>query len=387
MINSGNSYDKYINAIIGGVIMSMASSLHLFLKGKITGISGTFFRAITLGDFAYNISFLSGMILMPSLLRAFTEESFYNRVFEEPLEYVTSLSIIGFIISGFLVGFGTKMANGCTSGHGVCGLPRLSKRSITAVLTFLAFGFLMATLRYYATFLETDFILNEPEKVILSNDAIKIICIVIFALCILTFIINVIYKIANQKTNEIKDISISFCVGILFSFGLVESGMIKRHLVLLFLSIGKDWDATLICVLGSAVGINLITFNLMLKKMDKPILHEKFQLPDKTEVDKKLVIGAAIFGIGWGFCGICPGPGVLCFYMYLPQTIVFILMLACGQLVEYSLDDKIENLLNGKKKEKESNNDNNNENNNIVEERIYTVRETERENWIYEIDI
>ena len=372
MIDTGNNTDKYINAVIGGVIMSIASSLHLLLKGKITGISGTFFKAITLGDFSYNISFLSGMVLIPSLIRAFTNESFYRKFLEEPLEYVQSLSIIGFIISGFLVGFGTKMANGCTSGHGVCGLPRLSKRSIFAVLTFLIFGFIFATLRYHVKFLETDFILHNLEKAVLSENTIKIICIVIFSVSLLTFILNIIYKITKQKQNELKDITISFCVGILFSFGLVESGMIKRHLVLLFLSIGKDWDATLIFVLGSAVGINLITFNLMLKKLEKPILHEKFQLPEKTEVDKKLIIGAAIFGIGWGFCGICPGPGVLCFYMYLPQTIIFILMLACGQLVEYKIDDKIEKLLKGEKKEKELENNNINSDN----ERVYGSRET-----------
>ena len=372
MIDTGNNTDKYINAVIGGVIMSIASSLHLLLKGKITGISGTFFKAITLGDFSYNISFLSGMVLIPSLIRAFTNESFYRKFLEEPLEYVQSLSIIGFIISGFLVGFGTKMANGCTSGHGVCGLQNKKKRSIFAVLTFLIFGFIFATLRYHVKFLETDFILHNLEKAVLSENTIKIICIVIFSVSLLTFILNIIYKITKQKQNELKDITISFCVGILFSFGLVESGMIKRHLVLLFLSIGKDWDATLIFVLGSAVGINLITFNLMLKKLEKPILHEKFQLPEKTEVDKKLIIGAAIFGIGWGFCGICPGPGVLCFYMYLPQTIIFILMLACGQLVEYKIDDKIEKLLKGEKKEKELENNNINSDN----ERVYGSRET-----------
>ena len=122
--------------------------------------------------------------------------------------------------------------------------------------------------------------------------------------------------------------------------------MTKRHLVLLFLSIGKDWDATLICVLGAAVGLNLITFNLILKKMQKPIFHNKFQLPDKTEIDIKLLIGAAIFGIGWGLAGICPGPGVLCFYFYIPQTIVFMVMVVCGQLIEYKIDKKIENLFN-----------------------------------------
>ena len=354
MIDTGHTYDKYINGVIGGLIMSIASSLHLLLKGKITGISGTLFRTVILGDFGYNICFLSGMILVPSLIRAFTKKSFYNRILEEPIEYTDSLSIIGFILSGFLVGFGTKMANGCTSGHGVCGLPRLSKRSFAAVGTFLIFGISFATLRYHVKFLESDFILSKKKKddIILSENIVKIISIVFFCLTIIIFILIFIFNVLRKKVYEFKEILISFFVGMLFSFGLMESGMAKRHLVLLFLSICKNWDATLICVLGAAVGINLITFNLILKKMEKPIFHNKFQLPDKTEIDIKLIIGAAIFGIGWGFGGICPGPGVLCFYFYLPQSIIFMIMTICGQLLEYKLDNKIENILKGGKKEK-----------------------------------
>jgi uncharacterized membrane protein YedE/YeeE len=288
------------------------------------------------------------MILIPSLIRAFTKKSFYNRILEEPIPYTDSLSIIGFFISGFLVGFGTKMANGCTSGHGVCGLPRLSKRSFVAVGTFLVFGLGFATLRYYVKFLENDFILDKKRKdeIIIPDNITKIISIIFFCLSIIVFILIMIFMVFKDKVYEFREILISFFVGALFSLGLMESGMVKRHLVLLFLSIGKDWDATLICVLGSAVGLNLITFNLILKKMEKPIFHNKFQLPDKKEIDAKLVIGAAIFGIGWGWAGICPGPGVLCFYFYLPQTFVFIFMVICGQLIENKIDKKIEELFN-----------------------------------------
>ena len=120
---------------------------------------------------------------------------------------------------------------------------RLSKRSIVVVITFLIFGFIFATLRYYVEFLETDFIINEKNitDAILSDNITKIICIIIFCLTIISFILNIIYKKVNHKNEEIKDISIAFLLGILFSFGLVESGMVKRNLVLLFLSIGEEW--------------------------------------------------------------------------------------------------------------------------------------------------
>ncbi len=65
-----------------------------------------------------------------------------------------NLSFWGWIVGGFLVGFGTKMGNGCTSGHGVCGIPRFSIRSIVATMTFMAFGIAAATLRHYVPFFD-----------------------------------------------------------------------------------------------------------------------------------------------------------------------------------------------------------------------------------------
>lgn len=66
-----------------------------------------------------------------------------------PESLLTGIGWAGCVISGFLVGFGTKMGNGCTSGHGVCGLPRLSMRSFIAVICFMGMGFITATFRYY----------------------------------------------------------------------------------------------------------------------------------------------------------------------------------------------------------------------------------------------
>ena len=87
----------------------------------------------------------------------------YSSTFlETPEKYVADLSLPGFVLAGFLVGFGAKMANGCTSGHGICGVPRLSKRSLVAITLFLIFGTLMSTIRYYHPFLLPE---NQPYSV------------------------------------------------------------------------------------------------------------------------------------------------------------------------------------------------------------------------------
>ena len=139
--------------------MALAASLNLYLLGKITGISGIIFKCLTLTDCYYNFSFLLGMIFISSFLRCFIYPNMKQTTVDSPTflessgQFVGDLSLPGFIIAGFLVGFGAKMANGCTSGHGVCGLPRLSKRSIVAIALFILFGLTTATLKYYLQFL------------------------------------------------------------------------------------------------------------------------------------------------------------------------------------------------------------------------------------------
>ena len=142
-----------INSIIGGALMSLASTLHLYLNGKITGVSGAIFRCISLSNFSYNFAFITGMIFTSSFIKNLFDpmttpnSSDSPTIMENPSKFISDLSILGFIIAGFLVGFGAKMANGCTSGHGICGLPRKSKRSFVAISLFMIFGILTATIR------------------------------------------------------------------------------------------------------------------------------------------------------------------------------------------------------------------------------------------------
>ena len=342
MINLGSTI---FNSILGGALMALASTLHLYLNGKITGISGAIFRCISMTDFSYNFAFITGMLFMSSLIKIIfdpmlPQEEIDSPVFmETPSKFVGDLSIIGFIIAGFLVGFGAKMANGCTSGHGVCGIPRLSKRSIVAILLFMIFGILMATIRYYIPFL-------RPSSYSLNVWKSAIINIGMFVFSCLGFCANVFKVYKSGDKDKIRDISISFCVGALFCFGLLESGMLQRHVVVEFLTIGKIWNYQLALVLGPAVGINLFTFNYILKKTTRPIFRETYDLPTKTEVDNKLCVGAAIFGLGWGMAGICPGPAVIACYLYCPQILAFCIFLCLGMYIENLIDGKIAEKIN-----------------------------------------
>jgi uncharacterized membrane protein YedE/YeeE len=111
----------------------------LLFKGRVTGISGIAYNFITFskGDWAWRGLFLLGLIFGGVLLKLYYPESLVNTL---------ELSNLRLAIAGFLVGFGTLLGNGCTSGHGVCGISRFSLRSITATLSFMFSGFLLVYL-------------------------------------------------------------------------------------------------------------------------------------------------------------------------------------------------------------------------------------------------
>jgi uncharacterized membrane protein YedE/YeeE len=129
----------WINALLGGVVIGAAVSLMLLLNGRVTGISGIINGALTpvKGDVAWRWLFVAGLVLGGLVLKFVRPE-----VFSGQLD--TSLGTT--VAAGLLVGFGTVMGSGCTSGHGVCGISRLSPRSLLATITFIAAGMLTVML-------------------------------------------------------------------------------------------------------------------------------------------------------------------------------------------------------------------------------------------------
>ena len=97
--------------------------------------------------------------------------------------------------------------------------------------------------------------------------------------------------------------------GLVFGFGLAISGMTDTNRVLGFLDFFGDWQPALLLVMGSAVAVALLGFRFVLKQ-DKPLFSPSFYLPETRDIDAQLIGGAALFGIGWGVYGYCPGPAV-----------------------------------------------------------------------------
>lgn len=126
----------------------------------------------------------------------------------------------------------------------------------------------------------------------------------------------------------------SLFAGIVFAVGLSVSGMVNPDKVIGFLDIfGKlgKWDYALAFVMGGAVIFNFFSFRYLIKK--KPLFDTCVSLPTNKIVDYKLVIGSAMFGIGWGLMGICPGPGIVNLATLNPMAILFVASLVVGVLL------------------------------------------------------
>ncbi|MGH8053403.1 MAG: YeeE/YedE family protein [Stenotrophomonas sp.] len=123
--------NSWLSALAGGVLIGLGATLLLWLTGRIAGISGIVGGVVMpqRGEVVWRVAFLLGLIGAGAAWLCWVPGAYAPRQGFPPLLLV---------IAGLLVGFGTRMGNGCTSGHGVCGLGRLSPRSLAAVLTFMA---------------------------------------------------------------------------------------------------------------------------------------------------------------------------------------------------------------------------------------------------------
>ena len=127
---------------------------------------------------------------------------------------------------------------------------------------------------------------------------------------------------------------ISLVCGLLFGAGLAISGMNDTHVVRGFLDIFGVWNPALLFVMLGAVTLTLIGFRLILKR-STPVCAEKFYVPDNKTVDKQLLIGAVIFGTGWGIYGYCPGPAISSLVYLQPETFSFVAAMAAGMFIQH----------------------------------------------------
>jgi uncharacterized membrane protein YedE/YeeE len=125
---------------------------------------------------------------------------------------------------------------------------------------------------------------------------------------------------------------VSFAAGLVFGLGLIVSGMGNPAKVLAFLDLAGRWDPSLMLVMGGAIGVGAVAFRIG-GRWSRSALGQPMQIPTNTRIDTRLLLGSALFGLGWGLAGICPGPGFVLLGAGTAKGLVFVLAMIAGMIL------------------------------------------------------
>ncbi|WOD38991.1 YeeE/YedE family protein [Nodosilinea sp. E11] len=140
-----------------------------------------------------------------------------------------------------------------------------------------------------------------------------------------------------SSPNTLAQNLVALAAGLLFGLGLGCSQMIDPQRVIGFLDLFGTWDPTLAFVMGGAVLVTLISFRFILRR-SAPLLDRNFFVPTRNDIDRPLVLGAALFGIGWGLGGYCPGPAIAALGLGSANPLLFLAAMLAGSLAYKALN-------------------------------------------------
>lgn len=215
------------------------------------------------------------------------------------------------VIAGLLVGFGTTTGNGCTSGHGVCGISAFRPRSIFATCTFMAAGCITAIVSDTSSFLPVFSNSLDVQR----SETVVIACVTTclgmtgLAVAARTFMGG---KNVSDKSKPVLFVVVAglseFLFGSSFGLALAVANMTRLSATISFLDL-RIWNPALAFVMTSAIGVTSTVYYFA-GKQPFPFLDSKFYRPVGSIVDAKLFLGQVMFGVGWGLVGACPGPAI-----------------------------------------------------------------------------
>jgi uncharacterized membrane protein YedE/YeeE len=129
---------------------------------------------------------------------------------------------------------------------------------------------------------------------------------------------------------------LAFVAGVVFAFGLGVSGMTRPVKVINFLDFFGDWDPSLAFVMVGAIAVYAAAWQLVRRRAGSPL-----RMPGWDAVDARLIFGSAIFGVGWGVSGFCPGPAIVALVTLAPSVVLFVMAMSAGMLAFHAFDRRL----------------------------------------------
>ena len=307
-------------ALLGGLLVGGVAVTRLATFGKVTGISGILNGASTYKNKIDTKERLSRMLFVVGIAQG---GAICHDLLPTAFLDWSVLPLHRVLVGGFLVGVGTSIGNGCTSGHGVCGISNMRIRSVAATLTFMATGSITAivtnTRALYPSFENINDMMVSMNTFLAGT-----------AVCGLVYTSSLIVKGMDDVIKMSYSFGAEFLMGCTFAAGMALSNMSMNSATISFLDI-RTWNPALMFVMGGAIGLSSPLF-FLIKSNGSPNVSDKLDLPTSRVIDFPLLLGSALFGIGWGYVGVCPGPALTNVFNtqsgYIPAT--FILSMIAG---------------------------------------------------------
>mmetsp|Transcript_14027 Transcript_14027/g.37657 ORF Transcript_14027/g.37657 Transcript_14027/m.37657 type:complete len:381 (-) Transcript_14027:930-2072(-) len=286
------------HGILGGATIGLAVAANALLLGRVTGNSGMIRGAFTrmpAATNAYQIAYVGGLLSAGLFFRQVAPELF-------PTDSYKQAGLPRIAAGSFLIGLGATIGNGCTAGHSVCGMARLSARSAVFTAIYMATASAVSHLTSTAQAFGAS-----KEKPKLAAPTASVINRVVGFNAVMSGLYFAASRLARKP--PIIDPVISYATGAHFGAGLAVSGMTLPEKVASFLDFDKPWyDGSLAMVMGTALAISFVAFRTVLTRRVCSVYGSKLSITTNNAIDKKLVSGAVLFGSGWGATGMCPGP-------------------------------------------------------------------------------
>ena len=313
-------------AAAGGAVLGLAAAAKWVLTGRVLGVSGAVRGLVVGGDrSAWRLAFLAGLLGGGAVAGAINPGAFDVL----PATFTAARAALG----GLLVGWGASAGNGCTSGHGICGLSRLSRRSLAYVLTFMAAGAAGATLTGTPAALGVAPapapLVLAPSDLVLHEGGLLLATAVLTCAALAAFARNgrgagagsadadaAAAAAAAAARKRVAGVATDLAAGLLFAWGLAFAGMVRPTKVAGFLApLAPSWDPSLAFVMAGAIAVALPAFQWVrcgarAGAPSAPLCGGAFGEPGGS-VDARLLGGGVLFGLGWGISGMCPGPALV----------------------------------------------------------------------------
>lgn len=376
-------YFTPINGLSGGALIGISAGALLLLSGEILGCSGLVSSTILYPKKSLTDPSVTWKLVFIATFLVFSNTILGQYFAADPRmgndEHLMLVSTAGYLIGGAFVGFGTRLGNGCTTGHGICGLARLSKRSLVAVMAFMLSALITANLvapdssmfAEMTAFLRTDVAPELQNATLGKTVTMPLVMATMIALYNLRKATESLEtteedlkkplvdtateaeekKEETPKEGDKNEIEVSkkfnskkripnrqeriiiqdgtgkllpaIFAGSLFALGLALSGMVIPSKILGFLNLylvgHGTWDPTLLTVMGGGSIFSWVAYQFVdgygiipnKYSISAPRGSSSFcNIPTNTKIDTNLVVGGAMFGIGWGVAGLCPGPAL-----------------------------------------------------------------------------